>query len=288
MILVTGATGFIGRSLMACLEREGMAARPYNGRLITHLKLREQLEGVHTVVHLAGAETRGRHRLLHHVDIEGAEQLLAECRRAQVRRLIVVSRLGADTAAMHTLLRVKGEQERLVRQSGIPYTILRSATLYGRDDRFTEIILSLALWSWPFVWLPGGGQVAMQPLWVEDFVRCLLVILQKPAQYQNKTVTVAGEERLRYRELVRRILAVSGKKRLAVPLPMALLRPSSRILLQWWYWPPVPQYFVDRFFVPEVTEPDTVLRQFGFRPARFTDPIVYLRRPGMYRRLFRR
>jgi NADH dehydrogenase len=288
MILVTGATGFIGRSFIACLEREGIEARPYHGRLITHLKLREHLAGVETVVHLAGAEARGRRSLLQQVDVDGTAQLLEECRRAGVGHFIVASRLGADPASMHPLLRAKGEMESLVRRSNIPYTILRSATLYGRDDRFGELILSLALWSWPFVWLPGGGQVAMQPLWVEDFVRCLLIVLQHPQRYTNQTITVAGEERLRYQEMVRRMLLVNGRKRLPVPLPMVLARHLSRLLFQWWRWPPVSQFFINRFSAPEVTDTDTVLRHFHFRPARFASQILYLRRPGMRRRLFRR
>jgi NADH dehydrogenase len=288
MILVTGATGFIGRSLIACLEREGVAVRPYPGRLITHLKVREHLVGIDTVIHLAGAEARGRRSLLQQVDVDGTAQLLEECRRAGVQHFIVASRLGADPASMHALLRAKGEMESLVRRSNIPFTILRSATLYGRDDRFTELILSLALWSWPFVWLPGGGQVAMQPLWVEDFVRCLFLVLQNPQRYVNQTITIAGEERLRYQEMVRRILLVNGRKRFSIPLPMVLTRPLSRLLFQWWHRPPITQFFIDRFFVPEVTESDTVLRHFHFRPARFAGQILYLRRSGMRRRLFRR
>ncbi|MCP4358497.1 MAG: NAD-dependent epimerase/dehydratase family protein [Chloroflexi bacterium] len=288
LVLVTGASGFIGRSLMACLAREGLDARPYNGRLVTHIKLREHLEDVGLVVHLAGAEARGRNRILQQVDVDGTERLLDECRRAEIKHLIVVSRLGANPLSMHGLLRAKGEMERLVHQSEVPYTILRSATLYGRDDRFTEIILSLALWSWPFVWLPGGGKTPMQPLWVEDFARCLVYLLQHPDRYEGQTITVAGEERMHYRELVQRLLAVSGRKRLAVSLPMTLLRPSSRLFFQWWYRPPVSQYFVDCFFVPEVINTDTVLRHFGFRPSRLTNQIAYLRRSGLRRRLFRR
>jgi NADH dehydrogenase len=219
MILVTGATGFIGRSLMACLAREGIEARPYTGYLETPLTLREAMTGIDTVIHLAGAESKGSNNRLQQVDIEGTENLLEECRRTNVQHLIFASRIGADTASMHTLLYTKGVVERLIQQSGIPYTILRSATLYGRDDRFTEIILALALWSWPIVWLPGGGQTAMQPLWVEDFVRCLLITLKNPAKYLDKTVTIAGEERIRYRDLVQQILTIKGKKRIAVPLP---------------------------------------------------------------------
>jgi nucleoside-diphosphate-sugar epimerase len=174
-----------------------------------------------------------------------------------------------------------------VRKSGIPYTILRSATLYGRRDRFFEIIVSLAIWSWPFVWLPGGGAVAMQPLWVEDCVRCLVATLERP-DLIGKTIAVAGDERIRYCDLVLKLLAVSGIRRLPVHMPLVLLRPSARFLFRWWYWPAVTYYFVDRFFAPEVIDHDTVLRHFGFHPSRIADNISYLHRSRLRWRLFRR
>ncbi|VAW43212.1 hypothetical protein MNBD_CHLOROFLEXI01-3634 [hydrothermal vent metagenome] len=287
MILVTGATGFIGRSLMACLEREGITARPYMGRMNDPSRLREELVGVATVIHLAGSEARGRSRLLNHVDVDGSERLLEEARRANVQRIIFASRLGADSASMHPLLQTKGRVERMIQQSGIPYTILRSATLYGRSDRFFELIVGLAIWSWPLVWLPGGGNMAMQPLWVEDFVRCLRLSLDRP-DLINKTVTLAGSERLPYRTLVKLLLDVSGYQRLPLPVPMWILRPFSNILFRWWYWPAVSRYFMDRFFVPEVADHDAILRHFGFQPVRVRDTISYLRRSGLALRLFRR
>ncbi len=287
MILVTGATGFIGRSLMSHLQREEIAAQPYQGRMNDPSRLRKELAGVTTVIHLAGSEARGRNRLLNHVDGDGSERLLEEARRAGVQRIIFASRLGANPANMHPLLQTKGKVERMIQQSGIPYTILRSATLYGRSDRFFELIVGLAIWTWPFVWLPGGGNMAMQPLWVEDFVRCLRLSLDRP-DLINKTVTLAGSERLPYHTLVKLLLDVSGYQRFSLSVPMWILRPFSNILFRWWYWPAVSRYFMDRFFVPEVADHDAILRHFGFQPARVRDTISYLRRSRLALRLFRR
>ncbi len=180
MILVTGASGFIGRALGRALDGGGHNWRAYSGRMNDLETLRAELEGVETVIHLAGAEARGSNRLLLHVDVEGTQRLIEEARRAGVGRLVVPSRLNADPHSMHPLLRAKGEVERLVRQGGIPYTILRTATLFGRDDRFSEIIYSLALSSWPLAWVPGGGKTPMQPLWVEDYIHCLIHSLTGP------------------------------------------------------------------------------------------------------------
>ena len=288
MIFVTGSTGFIGRSLMAHFQREGITAAPYHGRINDPLTLRQQLEEIqpHTIIHLAGAEARGRDRLLRHVDVEGTERLLEESRRAGIQHIVYVSRVNANPMAGHALLRAKGEAERLVRQSGIPYTILRPATLYGRNDRFFEIIVGVAIWTWPLVWLPGGGNISFQPLWVEDFTRCLAATVDRP-DLIGQTVTLAGEEKILYRDLVRLLLAAAGKHRLPVPLPMTLVRQTARFLFYWWYWPAISQYFIDRFFVPEIVEYDTVIRHFGFRPVSLRQNVSYLNRPGLATRIFR-
>ena len=287
MILITGATGFIGRPLGRALDYAGIPWRPYTGRMNAPLTLRAELEGVTTVIHLAGAEARGNKRALLHVDVEGTQRLIEEARRAGIGRLIIPSRINANPHSMHRLLRAKGEVERLAQRSGIPTTILRTTTLFGRDDRFSEIILALAIWNWPLAWVPGGGRTPMQPLWVEDYIHCLMGTLDRPDMV-NRVITVAGAERLSYRAIVRAILRVTGKSRLLFPLPMTLTRPLSRLILGWWYWPPVSHFFVDRFFAPEVTDLDAVQRHFGFQPARFGETITYLNRGGMRWRLFRK
>lgn len=287
MILVTGSTGFIGRALGRALDHAGYEWRPYSGRMHDSEALHTDLAGVTIVIHLAGAEARGSNRLLQQVDVEGTQRLLEEARRAGVGRIIVPSRLNANPHAMQALLRAKGEVERLVRQSGIPHTILRTSTLFGRGDRFSELIYSLALWSWPLAWVPGGGKTPMQPLWVEDYVYCLINTLELPDRFSG-TIAVAGTELMSYREIVRAILHMTGKKRLFLPMPMTPSRRMARLFLGWWFWPPASRYFVDRFFVPDVTDPDAIPRRFGFRPSRFGETITYLNRSGMSRRLFRR
>ena len=287
MILVTGATGFIGRALTGALDHAGHEWRAYSGRMSDTPTLRDELEGVTTVIHLAGAEARGNRRLLQAVDVEGTQRLIEEARRAGVQRLIVPSRLNADPHSIHPLLRARGEVERLVARGGIPYTIVRTATLFGRDDRFSEIILSLAIWSWPVAWLPAAGKTPLQPLWVEDYAYCLVNSLARP-DLIDRTITVAGAERLSYGEVVRAILNIAGRPRILLPLPLKLARRSAWLLLSWWRWPPAGRFFMDRFSASEVTDLDAAQRLFGLHPARFGETITYLNRKGMRWRLFRK
>jgi NADH dehydrogenase len=277
MILVTGSTGFVGRSLMDQLGRLGRPARGYAGRISNTLQLRAELEGAEAVIHLAGAESHNRDRLLRQVDVEGTRRLVAEARRAEVGRIVLLSRLNADPASRYPLLRAKGQAERIMAGGGIPYTVLRSATLFGRDDRFLNLVVSLAIWSWPFVFLPAGGRAAMQPLWVEDAARCLIACLERP-ELAGQTAEIGGEERMQYRDLVREALLAAGLSRRPLELSPKLLRPTSAALFGWQIRPPVTRYFIDRFSTPEVVALDSVHSQFGFRPARLSGQMAYLRR----------
>jgi hypothetical protein len=87
---------------------------------------------------------------------------------------------------------------------------------------------------------------------------------------------------------VRQILTMEGVHRFYLKLPLFLLRPSASLLFGWWYWPPVSRFFVDRFFVPEVADLDTVRHYFGFRPMRFGETMAYLHHRRMRWRVFRR
>ncbi len=285
MILVTGATGFIGRSLMRALQRKGHEPRAYRGHINDREQLTAALRDVELVYHLASAEARGRPRYLQHIDVQGAASLVRAAHTTGVQRIVLVSRLHANPNSIFPLLRAKGEAERLIRQSGIAYTIVRSASLFGPEDRYLNLIASLAAWTWPLLWLPGGGEGAQQPLWVEDMARCLTALAQRP-DLAGQTLSIAGEDRLRYRELALMVAAAAGLKRIPVKVDLRIVRPLSVLTMAWWRRPPVTSYALNRFSLPDVAPFDSVPHTFGFRAERLVDHLAFLRRGGWRRRLF--
>ncbi|MBP8002866.1 MAG: NAD(P)H-binding protein [Chloroflexi bacterium] len=277
MILVTGSTGFVGRSVVRWLELEQRPHIVFRGRINDPVALREPLQGVDTIIHLASAERRGSNRALHYVDSEGTSQLLRAAQSAGVRRIIYLSRLGADPNAAPPLLRVKGEVERLLRRSNLAYTILRASSLYGREDRFLNMLVRITRWTWPLVILPGGGEIAMQPLWVEDVARCLVACLDRP-DLQGQTLMLAGAERFRFKEMMELVVDAAAMRRYPFYLRMPFTRVFAILLYGWRFHPPISRYFLDRLSIPEVADLDTVRRIFGFQPARLRETIAYLRR----------
>lgn len=286
MILVTGATGFIGRSLTRQLTAANLPYKPYTDNINNFVALREQLTDVQTVIHLAGAEARGRLRPLRETDVDGTETMLKALRQRPIRQLVVISRLNASPNGVHLLLRAKGLVEQAVRQSGVPYTIVRSATCFGRYDRFTNAITAAAAWSFPFVYLPNGGTTAMQPIWVEDTVRCLIGTLDK-RDFLGKTVTIAGGERLHYREVVTQLLLAANLNRYPLKVRSQVARALNRLTAWMFHRPPVSRFDHDRISAPEVADLNTVYDQFGFRAERLTDHLAHLRNGGHFGRIWR-
>ncbi|MGB1249288.1 MAG: NAD(P)H-binding protein [Candidatus Promineifilaceae bacterium] len=285
MILLTGATGFIGRSVQKKLAAQQIPYRVFESDISDFMYLRELLADVDTIIHLAGAESSGRKRAVRRVDLDGTNTLIRAARFHNISQLIFLSRLNATPHAMYKLLRAKGEAERLLRQSGLPYTIIRSATLFGKDDRFTNAIAATATWSWPFVFLPKGGDTAMQPLWVEDLASCIVAAIGRN-DLINETIELAGNERLHYRDIVRLVLDAAKISRRPISIRPQLAR-TFNFLTAWLFLRPMLTRFDhDRMSMAEITDLNTVSRHFGFQPARFHSHLAHLRRHGAFRRLW--
>jgi uncharacterized protein YbjT (DUF2867 family) len=288
MYLITGSNGFIGRSVVRALDQLGLPHSGLTGRLNNITDIAAQLDGIDTVIHLASGVRYGRKRRLNNTDIDGTRNLLEAGTRAGINHIVYISQIGADINALYPVMRTKGIVEEMLLKSDIPVTIIRSATLYGRDDRFLTPITSLAFWNWPFVWLPGGGRSLLQPLWVEDLVRIIIEVSDTLdlKGYRGQIYTAAGEERLHYEDLVRLVLETSSLNRKLLPINMTWVRIATWVFFSWRRNPPITLFFLDRLNKPEIANLDVVHQQFGFHPTRMLDQISYLRRPGLARYIF--
>lgn len=285
MLLLTGATGFLGQSTQKALQARELPYRLYDGNISDFEHLRDALTDVETVIHLAGAEARGRPRYLKQVDIRGTETLLSALKFRNVRHLIIISRLNAQPNATHTLLRAKGIVEQSVIASGIPYTILRFATLFGKNDRLTNSIATVSAWTWPVALLPAGGLTALQPLWVEDAARCIAETVGN-ADLVNQRIDLAGDERMHYREIVQQVLSAANLRRHPLSVRPVLARSLNRATSWMLRRPPVTRFDHDRLITSEVTSLNTVYTHFGFRPNRFHQHLSHLRRTNIRRKLW--
>ena len=212
-IVVIGGTGLIGSKVVEKLKQKGheaIAAAPNTGvNTITGEGLKEALAGAQVVIDLANAPSWEDKAVLEFFETSGRNLLAAET-AAGVRHHVALSIVGTDRTD-NGYFRAKVAQEKLIKASGIPYTIIRST-------QFMEFLGGIAASS-------ADGHVVrlspglFQPIASDDVAANVAeVALAAP---RNGIVEIAGPERAPFNEIVARYLKAVGDPREVVRDPEA-------------------------------------------------------------------
>lgn len=285
-VAVVGATGFVGRNVVAGLAASGYRVRALSrsgarraewpasvetgsADVETGAGLDEGMAGADAAVHLVAIPREGRGRTFEEVNVRGVSRTLAAAERAGVRRFVHLSALGATPEPRYHYLSSKWRGEELVRHSGLDWVILRPSLLFGPGDGFFNIVkTTLTWWSPGIVAIPGDGSAEFQPLAVADLAVAVEHCLAD-ADRVGSTYELGGSERVSYRQIVDRVMTVTGKRRLKlnmpVPLISALTAVTDRVLPIF----PVSHDQIGSLGLPNVTEPDVFRTLFGVDPRPF-------------------
>ena len=253
--------------------------------------LRAAMVGVDTVYHLAGVERQGAYADLMKVDIQGTQAVTRAAQDASVKHFFFLSHLGADRASAYPILKAKAIAEESIRRSGLAYTIIRSAVVYGPDDGFTTALAGLIA-TLPAVYLlPGDGRTLIQPLWIEDLVTCLIWALDSES-IANKTLEIGGPEYLTFKQVVELVMQAIDINRRFVSTRPPYLRGLTVFLESILPGLPVSVYWLDYLATNRTCTLDTIPRTFNLMPTRMTQNLSYLEdqdwRQSLLKILFKR
>ena len=303
MILVTGGTGFIGQALIQYLVDAGYQVRTLirpssqSPRLpkgvpievaVTSLLdergLRAAMIGVDVVYHLAGVERRGAKADLMETDIKGTQTVVRAAQNAEVSRIFYISHLGADRASAYPVIKAKAIAEQFILRSGIDFTIMRTAMVFGPGDGFTTGLAQLLTALPVGIFLPGDGDVQIQPLWINDLVTCLVWSLDDD-DTRNQIFNLGGPEYLSFRDIVNIITAKLNVRRMLIPVSAPYLRAMTVFFEYLLPRPPISVYWLDYFATNRTCALDTIPRIFNLIPARFSQRLDFLHAQN-WRRVF--
>lgn len=294
MILITGGTGFIGNVLIRHLSNAGypikLLLRPSKDTpnlpkglpvdvSVTSLDdengMRAVLKGIDIVFHLASAENYGRKAQLAQIDVAGTRALVNAAINSDIKRFFFLSHLGADTRSAYPLLKAKALAENIIKKSGLPYTIFRSAIAFGEHDHFTNGLGFLLKISPFFVMLPDNGSTILQPIWVEDLVTVLTLSIDLPfTRYQ--TYSVGGPEFLSFRHICNLLMEKIKVNRQMIDVPPVLLYTITELLEIFIPNFPTSVFWLDYFATDRTTNLDVLPSTFNLLPARMSQRLEYL------------
>jgi uncharacterized protein YbjT (DUF2867 family) len=301
MILITGATGFVGRAVVQQLAAECRGVRcllrpsQREQRLATGIPfstvsasmsdlpaLRTAMQDVTTIVHLTGEEDLDREGMMH-THVEDTTNLITAAQETGARRFIYLSRLGADRASAYPLFRARGEAENVIRESGLDTTILQAATIYGPEDMSTNVLVMLAK-VMPFILpVPETGLSRFQPLWIMDLAKCILATLDRD-DLIGRTIPLGGPEHFTFEQIVTEVLAAAGMRRRLVHMRMSLVQGGVTLFDTLLPRNPAPFWWLELLTVGSATDLVTIPRHFGFEPYRLAQCLDYLHDKRPWRR----
>ena len=289
MILVTGATGYVGGRLVAALERQDLpvrclARRPEHlrarvapatevvrGDVLDRASLDAALAGVDVAYYLV--HSMGSVDAFEANDRVGAENFGAAARAAGVRRIVYLGGLGEDRPDLSSHLRSRHEVGDVLRASGVSVVELRASIVIGSGSLSFEMVRALVE-RLPIMVTPRWVAVRAQPIGIGDLLR-YLVAARDLAIDGSPIFEIGGADRVSYGEIMAEYARQRGLRRVMIPVPVLTPRLSSLWLgLVTPLYARVGRKLVDSMRHETVVHDDTAARVFGIRPTGVREAIA--------------
>ena len=299
MILITGATGYIGRRLVARLvaqgERPRCLVRDINRakralpvdkvELVTGAttfpdSLDAAVHDVDTIIHAAFLTADNKQSAgneYEKTNVQGTANLIKAAKKAGVKRIIEISGLGTKPDKPGSYMQGRYLSEKMLKESGLDWTLIQPSVLFGKNAPFVKGLADLIRTA-PVVPLIGGGKIMFQPIWVEDVVTIIVKVLEDPEHTLRRTYTIGGPAYYSFTQIINVLLKTMHKQRIKVLAPTPLVGIGVAAMEAVLPKPPLTKAAMTLFTFDNITDLKSVERDFGFTPMSFT---TYMKEHGV-------
>lgn len=280
LILLTGATGYVGGRLLRALETAGhrlrcLARRPeflrprvqasteiVQGDALHPASLRTPLSSVHTAYYLVHSMGSGAD--FEEMDRRAAKNFAAVAAEAGVRRIVYLGGLGrGDELSPH--LASRQETGRILRESGVPTLEFRASIIIGSGSLSFEMIRALVE-KLPVMVTPRWVKTHTQPIAIEDVIAYLVAALEVEVS-ERRVFEIGGAEVVSYRDLMKEYARQRGVRRWMISVPVLTPWLSSLWLgLVTPVYVQVGRELIEGVRNETVVESDAALETFSLRP----------------------
>lgn len=200
MILVTGATGYLGKKIIDKLEHSEVIGISRTGRSacarhvncdILDLAPDAIPEPVSTIIHTAAVKN-SKSRDLFSTNIAGTGKVIEFAKAKNINHVIFISSSCTQLEKKNRYALSKVKAEELVVSSGLPYTIIRPNYIYGPGNSQFRLIVSMVK-KFKIIPVIGNGMFKIAPVYEEDLVEAIVSCIKNKKAY-NKSYSICGEE----------------------------------------------------------------------------------------------
>ena len=246
-VLVTGGTGYVGRTLREKLREQGHDVRlmvrqqsvhkigagegyeVVEGDVLESHACLKAVDGCAAVVNLVGIireyPNEGTTYVAMHT--EATFNVLDAARRSGVDRFVHMSALGARPDARSKYHTTKFEAEEIVKNSGLRWTVFRPAVIFDRGDMFIRELVDLVFR--PVVPVIDGGKAMLQPVSLANVTDAMAHSVLMP-ETTGRLFEVGGPDRIRFRKLLDKIAAHYKVNMNTIAVSSMLMKPIVKLL----------------------------------------------------------
>lgn len=290
LVLLTGATGYVGGRLLPLLVRAGwrvrcLARQPerlasrvpagvevVEGSVLDAAALARAMDGVEAafyMVHSMGATGDFEEQ-----DRVAADRFAEAARAAGVRRIVYLGGLGEDDPALSAHLRSRHEVGERLRAHGVPVVELRASIIIGSGSLSFEMIRALVE-RLPVMVTPRWVQVKAQPMAIGDVLDALCAALTLDTGGRSEVLEIGGPDQVSYGDLMHEYARQRGLRRWMIPIPLLTPRLSSLWLgLVTPLYARVGRKLLDSMRHPTLVRDDSAMRRLNIRPVGVRDAIA--------------
>jgi uncharacterized protein YbjT (DUF2867 family) len=296
VIVITGATGFVGEEVVKQAREAGYPVRTivrepqraqwlverygvelFHGNVLYAPSIEGAMRDAKCVFHLVGIIHEWKENTFERVHAQATKNVIDEAKKAGVKRFVHMSALGTRENARSRYHQTKWAGEECVRKSGLAWTIFRPSFIYGPRDKGINTLAQVVR-RLPFVPVLGSGNSKIQPIPVENVAKAFVTAIRHDESI-GKTYDLCGPEAFTWNELYDKLQRILGtqKKKIHLPLPIARVQAAifEKILVN----PPFTRDQLLMLQEDNVGDPKPAEREFVLPQQKFEDGVArYLKR----------
>jgi nucleoside-diphosphate-sugar epimerase len=282
-ILITGGTGTIGTELVRYLTDAGYFIRLFAlpedtaacdndnvevryGDICNPEDVNGLCDGIDTVLHMAAVIITDDDNVFDRVNIKGTQYLLADAKNNKVKHFIHISSASVVYRKMTPYSRSKRIAERYVKQSSLPWTIVRPTLVYGERGGLEFDMFVRYLSQYPVIPFIGNGKALKRPVYVRDLVTGLAAVasLEKG---DGRVYNLSGGSAISMLDFARLCLTFMGKEdKLIVHIPVLLCRILAAGMKKFMKKPLLTWNMIAGVMQDANLDPSDATDEFGYAP----------------------